>query len=66
LDEREKALTRAEIIGWSLPLSIGFIALILALTLPIRYISWSGWIYFSMAVLVPLHRSILRRRLRRL
>ena len=29
---------------------------------PVRYISWSGWIYFSMAILVPVHRRYLRRR----
>jgi uncharacterized membrane protein len=66
LDEHEKTLTRAELIGWSLPLTIGFIAFVLALTLPIRHIAWSGWIYFSMAILVPLHRELVRRRRRRL
>lgn len=62
LNERERILTRAEISGWTVPLGVGLLALILALTLPINSISWAGWIYFSMAVLVPAHKWILRRR----
>lgn len=64
LNEREQALTRAELTGWSLPLTVGAVSLVLALTLPIRQISWSGWIYFSMALLVPIHRRLIRRRQR--
>ena len=56
LNERERFLTRADITGWSIPTTTGLIALVLALTLPIDQISWSGWIYFSMAIVVPLHR----------
>ena len=37
------------------------IALILALTIPGRHFPWAGWIYFSMVILVPLHRVIVRR-----
>jgi uncharacterized membrane protein len=65
LDPHEQSLTRAEIIGWSLPPTVGTIALVLALTLPFRHIAWSGWLYFSMAILVPIHRELIRRRLRR-
>jgi uncharacterized membrane protein len=61
LNAREKYLTRADLAGWSVPLSVGIVALVLALTLPAQYISWSGWIYFSMAVLVPVHKRYLRR-----
>ena len=61
LNDREQSLTRAELSGWSIPFSVGIVALVLALTIPIRYISWSGWIYFSMAVLVPVHRVWVRR-----
>jgi len=60
LNSREKFLTRAGVAGWSLPAIIGVIALVLALTLPIDRISWSGWIYFSMAILVPLQKSFIR------
>jgi hypothetical protein len=35
---------------------------VLALTLPIEDIEWSGWIYFSMAVLVPLHKAYFKRK----
>jgi uncharacterized membrane protein len=62
LNERERFLTRADITGWSIPTTTGLIALVLALTLPIDQISWSGWIYFSMAIVVPLHRWCFRRR----
>jgi hypothetical protein len=56
LNAREQFLTRAELSGWCLPLLVGIIALILALTLPEQLLPWSGWIYFSLAILVPLHR----------
>ena len=62
LNERERTLTRADMEGWGIPMSIGIVALVLALTLPVQYIFWSGWIYLSMAILVPVHKRILRRR----
>ena len=62
LNERERFLTRAGVMGWSIPATVGLIAMVLALTLPPNRISWSGWIYFSMAILVPLERWFLRRR----
>jgi uncharacterized membrane protein len=62
LNERERSLTRAEISGWCLPLIIGIVSLILAITLPVRDLNWCGWIYFSMTILVPLHRALVRRR----
>lgn len=63
LDARERATTWAEIEGWSLPLAIGLTSLVLALTLPSGYVLWSGWIYFSLAVLVPIHRRVRRRKI---
>jgi uncharacterized membrane protein len=62
LNDRERAMTHADMEGWGIPMSVGIVALLLALTLPVEYISWSGWIYFSMAVLVPAHKHYLRRR----
>jgi hypothetical protein len=62
LNQRERAITRNEVSGWSIPLFIGVLSLILALSLPIDYIEWSGWVYFSMAVLVPLHKVYLNRK----
>jgi hypothetical protein len=56
LDARERSTTRGELTGWSIPVSVGIVSLILALTLPAEQIQWSGWVYFSMIVLVPLHR----------
>jgi hypothetical protein len=64
LNAREKFLTRAELSGWCIPMAVGLAALILALTVPVRHFSWSGWVYFSMAILVPLHRELVRRRWR--
>ena len=57
LNEYERSITRSEIMGWSLPVCVGIISLTLALALPIEHLAWSGWIYFSMAVLVPLFRT---------
>jgi len=62
LNERERFLTRADVTGWCIPVTIGIVALVLALTLPTDRISWSGWIYFSMALIVPLHRWFFSRR----
>src|SRR5712692_1474849 len=62
LSERERLITRQEIAGWSVPAIVGFISLALALILPIEEIAWSGWIYFSMAILVPLHSAYRKRR----
>ena len=63
LNDREQSLTRAEFSGWCLPLAIGFISLVLSLTLPMQHLNWCGWVYFSMAILVPVHRALIRRRL---
>jgi hypothetical protein len=62
LNEREQFLTRADVRGWSIPVTFGMIALALALTLPASHISWSGWIYFSMAIVVPIHKWFLGRK----
>jgi hypothetical protein len=64
LNAREKFITRYEIAGWSLPVAVGIISLVLALTLPIPEIAWSGWVYFSMAILVPLHSAYRKRRMK--
>jgi uncharacterized membrane protein len=64
LNERESMVTRGELSGWSIPVSVGIVSLIFALTLPAEQIQWSGWVYFSMIVLVPLHRYYLERKIR--
>src|SRR6267378_4965181 len=65
LNARERLVTGDEVTGWSIPVSVGIVALVLALTLPIEKIAWSGWVYFSMAILVPVHKWFLGRRLER-
>ena len=61
LDARERAIAREDITGWLIPTLVGVTSLVLALTLPIRLVAWSGWIYFSMILLVPLHARLARR-----
>ena len=60
LNDREKFLTRQGVVGWSIPLGVGMVAVVLARTLPRGQIFWSGWIYFSMAILVPAHKCFVR------
>jgi hypothetical protein len=61
LNPRERAMTFHEVTGWSVPIGVGLISLVLAVYLPRAHIEWSGWIYFSMVILVPLHRAYFRR-----
>jgi uncharacterized membrane protein len=65
LNARERLMTRGEMLGWSVPACVGIASLILALTLPIREIAWSGWVYFSMAILVPAYSTYRKRRMKR-
>jgi Endosomal/lysosomal potassium channel TMEM175 len=57
LNEHEKLVTRYEVRGWAVPVGIGLVSLVLALVLPIEELAWSGWVYFSMIILVPLQRA---------
>jgi len=61
LDARERVLTRGAITGWCLPIATGLLSLAIALTVPIRYIAWSGWVYFALIVMVRLHRRHVRK-----
>ena len=62
LDARERSMTLQEVTGWSVPVGVGIISLVLSLSLPIAHIEWSGWVYFSMAILVPLHKAYFARK----
>lgn len=62
LNARERAMTFHEVTGWSIPVGVGVLSLVLALCLPRAQIDWSGWIYFSMVILVPLHSAYFRRK----
>src|SRR5437867_4022335 len=64
LNARERLMTRGELTGWSIPVSVGLVSLVLSFTLPAEQIQWSGWIYLSMIILVPLHHHYLKRRIR--
>src|SRR6266446_187912 len=64
LNARERLMTRGELSGWSIPVGVGLVSLILALTLPAEQIQWSGWVYFFMIILVRVHWFWHKRRLR--
>jgi hypothetical protein len=64
LNAREQLMTRGELTGWSIPVSIGLISLLFSFTLPIEKIAWCGWVYFLMAIIVRVHRSWHGRQLR--
>jgi hypothetical protein len=64
LNERETLVTRGELSGWSIPIIVGIVSLVFALTLPTKQIQWSGWVYSSMIILVPLHSYNLKQRIR--
>ena len=63
LNARETFMTRGELTGWSIPVSVGIVSLVLSFTLPIEQIAWCGWVYISMAILVRVHRFLHKRRL---
>src|SRR5437667_575197 len=63
LNARERLMTRGELMGWSIPVSVGIVSLVFSFTLPIEQIAWCGWVYFLMAILVRVHRFLHRRRL---
>src|SRR5438128_4972170 len=64
LNARERLMTRGELTGWSIPVGVGLVSLILALTLPAEQIQWSGWVYFLMAIILRVHWFWHKRRLR--
>src|SRR6476660_1813257 len=66
LNARERFMTRGELTGWSIPVGVGIISLVLALTLPREQIAWSGWVYFLMAIILRVHWFWHRRRLKAL
>lgn len=65
LDARERLMTLGQLTGWSIPVGVGLVSLVLALSLPIKRLEWAGWVYFSMAILVPLQNMLRRRRVAR-
>src|ERR1700736_65684 len=64
LNARERLMTRGELTGWSIPVSMGIVSLVLSFTLPIEEIAWCGWVYFLMAIMLRVHGFWHRRRLR--
>jgi uncharacterized membrane protein len=64
LNALERTLTQMEVIGWCIPVGVGTLSLVFALTLPPEKIGWAGWSYFLMSLLVPLYRITRRNNLR--
>jgi Endosomal/lysosomal potassium channel TMEM175 len=64
LNARERFMTRGELTGWSIPVSVGLVSLVFSFTLPIEKIGWCGWVYFLMAIMVRVHRFRHGRRLK--
>jgi uncharacterized membrane protein len=64
LNARERLMTRGELTGWSIPVSVGMVSLVFSFTLPIEKIAWCGWIYFLMAIALRVHGFWHRRRLK--
>jgi uncharacterized membrane protein len=64
LNARERLMTRGELTGWSIPVSVGLVSLVFSFTLPIEKIAWCGWVYFLMAIMVRVHRLWHGRRLK--
>src|SRR5437868_4764546 len=42
LNARERLMTRGELTGWIIPVSVGLVALVFSFTLPIEQIAWCG------------------------
>src|SRR5947199_1679344 len=64
LNALEALVTRGELTRWSIPVGVGLVSLVLALTLPAEQIQWSGWVYFLMAIILRVHWFWHRRRLK--
>src|SRR4051812_7236622 len=64
LNARERFMTRGELTGWSIPVSVGIVSLVFSFTLPIEKIAWCGWVYFLMAIILRVHWFWHRRRLK--
>ncbi len=64
LNARERFMTRGELTGWSIPMSVGMVSLLFSFTLPIEKIAWCGWVYFLMAILVRVHEFWRQRQLK--
>src|SRR5437870_7189912 len=64
LNARERLVTLGELTGWSVPVSVGIVALVFSFTLPIEKIDWCGWVYFLMAIILRVHWFWHRRRLK--
>ncbi len=66
LNARERLMTRGELTGWSIPITVGTVSVVFSFVLPIEQIAWCGWVYFAMAIMVRLQNFLQKRRLNRL
>lgn len=59
LTRYEQALTRLEIVIWSIVGGMGLISVIMAQVLPDRWVGLCGWVYCLLAIVTPLTGKIL-------
>src|SRR5437899_3851459 len=61
LNARERLVTRGELTGWGIPVSVGIVSLVFALTFTKEQIHCSDWVFISSIILVPVY-SMYRKR----
>src|SRR5436305_7017469 len=64
LNARERMMTRGELEGWSIPVSVGIVSLCFSFTLPIEKIAVWCWVYFLMAIVLRVDWFWHRRKLK--
>src|SRR5437879_11869775 len=55
LNARERLMTRGELEGWSIPVSVGIILLVVSFTLQIEQSEWRASVYFLMRFVIRVH-----------
>jgi hypothetical protein len=54
LNQRERRITRFETRSWFIVGSFGLVSIVLAITLPGPLVGLAGWVYFGLALIMPL------------
>ncbi|MEM7610726.1 MAG: TMEM175 family protein [Pseudomonadota bacterium] len=62
LTAQEAYFTRVEIISWVIVGSLGLVSAILAVMLPLQMLSMAGWIYASLAIIMPIFGRTVEKR----
>lgn len=62
LTPQERFLTAGEIASWSIVGGVGLVSIVLALSLPDTAVGYAGWVYASLAVVMPVFGAAVSRR----